>query len=50
MASDGIVLQWIGIAYSWLFLESVSNLRKPTKEIVSKMTSAVDSKNFAEAE
>lgn len=46
------VAQWLEAAYGNWFIncEYVTNLRKPTKEIVSQMKSAVDSRNFAEAE
>ena len=46
------VAQWLDAAYNrWLFTcEYVTNLRKPTKEIVSQMRSAVENRNYSEAE
>lgn len=52
MMDNDKVAQWLNTVYTrWLFTcEYTSNLRKPTKEIVSQMKSAVDTGRFSEAE
>jgi hypothetical protein len=52
MMDDKKVLQWLAVTYnSWLFgCDYISNLRKPIKEIVLQMHSAVADRNFAEAQ
>lgn len=52
MMDNEKVDQWLYAAYSgWLFgCEYISNLRQPTREIVSQMKFAVGGENFSEAE
>lgn len=51
MMNDEKTAQWLNAAYtSWLFgCDYDSNLRKPTKEIVSQMHFAIANSSFAEA-